>query len=130
MVAQERLATFRLAVALLTLALFAALVPCVGAGRAQGAFGLLAVLAIEPFVFGPKRVGGWDERDRAIHLRSLQISSTLVALLATAALWITYYAHQQAGTISVALLPWAAWSGWIVFLLLQSMSVLVLYRRS
>ena len=129
MVAQERLAAFRLSLLFIVLAVFAALIPSIGPSRAQGAFGLLALLAIEPFVFRSKRAGHWDERDRAIHLRSLQISSALVGILATAALWITYYAHQHTGTMSVNLLPWAAWWGWVAFLLLQSATVLALYWR-
>lgn len=128
MVAQERLAAFRLAVVLFMLVVFAALVSAMGAQRAQAAFALLALMAIEPFLFSKRRAGPWDERDRALHLRSLQISVGIVGLVLTAALWTTYGLYQHAGTISVQLLPWAAWLGWIAFLFIQSVTILVLYR--
>jgi hypothetical protein len=128
MVAQQRLAAFRLGVVLFILVVFAALLPAMGPQRAQAAFSLMVLIAAEPFLFSKRRAGPWDERDRALHLRSLQISIGIVGLLLTAALWTTYGLYQHAGTISVQLLPWAAWLGWIAFLFIQSVTILVLYR--
>jgi len=129
MVSQQRHAAFQLSVVCLVLIVFAFLVPMIGASRAQGAFGLLALLAIGPFI-SRKLEGGvlGDERDRAIHLRSIQISGVIFGIIATVALWTTYSIHRHAGVISVELLPWAAWWGWIVFMLSQSVTMLVLYR--
>ena len=128
MVLQQRQAWFHLVVSGTSLILFLGLLPLVGMAGAQAAFAVLAVTWVAPFLFR-KRGAAEDERDRMIHLKSMQFTFGVLWLLMIGGVWGLYYTYEAAGAVPTAYLPVIGWMMWIVFLLCQSGAQLVLYRK-
>jgi hypothetical protein len=91
-----------------------------------GTFALLAVLAIGPILFLPRKgqVTG-DERDRAIHLRAIQITFGVFWLVFVGALNALYFMGAHTPDLLIQLV----WFGAIAMVGCQSITVLILYRR-
>src|SRR5258708_30871169 len=110
MVAQQRYALFRIAVAAGALLLFLALVPRMGILRGGAAFGVLGLLGIAPLFFWKRRgqvVS--DERDRQIHFRAIQIGTAAFWVLFTAGLWTAYWHFQNDHVVPVTAIALLAW---------------------
>lgn len=131
MLFQQRHAVFNLVIAFVACAIFLALIPFFGAIRAQAAFALLAILAIEPMLFR-KRPGqvNFDERDRQIFLRATQLTFMVFWILLVAGVMSGYFVMKSRGTINVELLPLAVWLGMVALLVTHSTILLILYKKS
>ena len=127
MVIQQRVAVFNLVVALIAVVCFAALLPVLGVMAAQGTFGVLGLTGFVPLIFRGKGAV-IDERDRALHLKSFQITFVVLWLLFVGSVWGILMVYQTA--VPRELVALGAWLAWSAFLICQSTALLVLYRRS
>ncbi len=129
MSAKQQLAVFNLAVAVAALAAFGGLTPVLGVWRAQGAFGLLTLTAVGVLAYR-WRAGRvvCDERDRYIHLRSIQVGFALVWLLVVGGVMGACSAYGFDGSVPSRLLTLGLYLTWAAFTLGQSSALLVLYR--
>ena len=127
MVLQQRLAVFNLVIGLAAVACFVALLPALGVGKAQGAFGVLALTGLTPFIFRRRGVAA-DERDRFIHLRSFQITFVLLWLLFVAGVQGVIFRYPTSVPREIVML--GGWLAWAAFLICQSTALLILYGRS
>ena len=128
----EKQAWFNLFVVLLACAGFAIGIPWLGVHRAAGAFGLLGLMGLTPlfaWVGRGNREVICDERDHTIHSRSTVVAFAIFWLTFVGSCMIPWYLYQQQGTISINILPAIVLIGWIVFVLTQSLALLVQYRR-
>ena len=131
MVLQQRLALYRVAVAVGALLLYLALFPRMGVMRAQCAFGVLGLLGVTPLLFrGHGARIDSDERDRQIHMRALQVGTAAFWLLFAAGLWTLYYHYMNDRVVPVAIISLLAWLTWTTYELCLSAATLVLYARS
>ena len=129
MVVQQRLAVYRVVVAVVAIALYLVLIPRLGLMRAQAAFAVLGFLGLTPLIFR-SRGQVTDERDRAIHLRAFQIGTAMFWLVFTAGLWSIYYHFMDDRVVPLAVISLLAWMTWTTFELCNAAAVLFLYGRS
>jgi hypothetical protein len=130
MVAQQRIAVFRLVVVGLTLAAFAAGANRFGVWRGECAFACLALLAAEPVLFRRSVAGAWDERDRLLHLRAIQWGTAMFWLVTTVSIWAAYAALRPSRQVPVESLALLAWLEATAYLLCNAGATLLVYRLS
>lgn len=131
MVAQQRHALFRVLVTSAALILFLGLIPRVGVWRAQSAFGVLGFLGAAPLVIGKSRARLlFDERDRQIHLKAIQIGTGIFWVLFAAGMWAAYWHFHNDRVVPVTGIALLAWLTWTAFELCNAGAMLFLYRRS
>ncbi len=124
----ERLALLTLAILGLTAVVYIALLPAFGPARACGAFGVLSLLGIVPFIgLGRKSAQVvFDERDALIQLKSMLAAYTVFWLVVVgSSMGIWCWSHQ--GTVPANLLPFFPLVGWVTVALVQSVATLVQY---
>ncbi len=131
MASQHRLAVFNLSVSAAATVAFVALIPVLGAWRAQGAFALLALTAAGVFASRTRGGGvGWDERDRTFHLRSVQVGFAAVWLIVVGGVMGACTAYGFDGSVPSRLLTMGLYLTWVAFVVGQSATLLVLYRKA
>lgn len=131
MVRQERVAWMSLSVLGLALVSFTVLCFLISVPRATGAFGLLGLLGLTPLLFRKSERDPivFDERDRLIQARSIQIAYAVFWLLFVVGSMSLYFFYQQRGLMPVEILPMFPLVGWMIVTFVQSIAVLVQYRR-
>ena len=129
MSAKQRLAVFNLIVAVVALAAFAALTPVLGVWRAQAGLVVLFLTSVGVVVHRV-RAGraACDERDRAIHMRSIQVGFGLVWLLIVAGVMAACTAYGFDGSVPSRVLTLGLYLTAAAFVVGQSAAILVLYR--
>ena len=128
----EKLAWFNLAVVSISVAVFLCLIPWLGLFRASGAFGLTALLAAGA-LFGrrgsdPARVIA-DERDHGIFSQAQLFAFRVFWMVFGGGVLLLWKTCEQAGAIPVQFLPLLIMAGFVVFMMTQSVAILVLYGR-
>jgi len=105
------------------------LLPFLGPYGASAAFGIFGVNGFAPFIGrGEKQ----DERDRTI-LRNATLAGAMVSymtfILGCMGTWCVAYAWQRHPQVSVHVLPMITFLGALVFYLVRSAVILLLYNR-
>jgi dipeptide/tripeptide permease len=131
MLRQERSAWLSLSIIGLACVTFCVLLLVLGVHRAIGAFGLLCLSGLIPWVTRADRRSNvlFDERDAMIQANSVQIAYAVfwvVFVGASMGLWALY---ERRGMLPVQVLPLFPLVGWIVVALTQSIATLVQYAR-
>jgi uncharacterized membrane protein len=126
----EKLAWFNLAVICITLVIYLALIPWLGPERATGAFGLLGLLGAGAFFVWHRR-GSMaiiaDERDKIIGSRAQLIAFRVFWVSFVGGILAVWKIYEQPGAVPAKLLPLIIMAGFVVFMLVQSVAILVQY---
>ena len=127
MTVREKRAWVGVGASLLALVGYAVLIPVMGPERACGAFAAIALFALSALI-GRRELS--DERDRSITRRALSVgarASYAVFVAGCLAVWAVAHAkgHDQVPTYAVTTI---VWFGAAIFLLVQNVAVLFLYR--
>ena len=129
------MARYNLIVVMLALAVFLVLIPLIGLSKAPAAFALLALTAKAAFdeMRWRKRLADKeivvDERDRLIGSRALiavWVATHLYLVAVCMITWSIYFSRGEE-VISISFLPMIVLGVWVVFLLVNSIAVLVQY---
>lgn len=131
----QKMARYNLIVVMLALAVFLVLIPLIGLSRAQAAFALLALTAKSGFdemrwrkKLAKKEIVV-DERDRIIGSRALiavWVATHLYVVAVCMITWSIYFSRGEE-VISISFLPMIVVGAWVIFLLVNSIAVLVQY---
>ena|SRR5688572_14492382 len=127
---QQKHAVFNVIVCLVTAVTFVVLLRMGGLTVAFAATTWTALLALGPLFY--RHSGGaavFDERDRLIHAQSVKVAGAALILYAVAACMGPWFALGNSGVVSVSLLPAALMIGVVLFILAQSIAMLVQYQR-
>ncbi len=128
---QERLAWFNLGVLFLTLLGFVVAIPFLGVKAATGAFGLVGLWGIGPFLYRRKDRQGnviADERDYSIQSKAVIIGYAIFWIAFVSGNMIVWAAYREKGSIPADILPIFVLAGFAVFVLTRSIATLVQYR--
>lgn len=134
MAVEQKQAVFILVVLALTLVVFLVLLPFAGKG-AWGALGLLGIIGLSPRFFRKLRDSAeplMDERDKFIAEKATWAAALAAyesVILACMATWLVHMIGRK-GMISIHVLPLIVWCEGVIFLLVRSVVVLALYRRT
>ena len=132
----EKRAWYILAVFVVTGLCYVALLPVLGPKGARGAFGILGLMGLSPFIFRKKRERQEieaDERDTMILQKAglaAGMASYCTFVLTAMGFWNVYYLFKGESMISVHSLPLVVLIGASIFFLVQSITTVILYRRS
>jgi hypothetical protein len=136
----QRLAWFNLIVFIVAVALYLMAVPffawhfhrtlAAAALPAGGMFGVCGLWGIVDYICNRRKL---DERETLINQRAMTLSMQifwLVFVLSCMGVWayFSYILHQT--TVPVGFFPLLVMLGWIVFMVAQSIAILVQYKRS
>ena len=127
--AEQKRAWLGLISCVVCLVLFAVLAPFIGAQAAMGAFGILGVNGFRQLIGRGEKL---DERDTSILRRAVAVgfvASYLTFVLALMGVWIVTFECHGRSQISVHVLPIIGFWGFLMVILVQSVAVLVGYRR-
>lgn len=133
----QKLAWYNLAVvsaaSFLSLVTFGILIMVIGLSHAWGAFGwmgLLGFLGLTPVLFKKKDCSvDFDERDRAIQLKSVSTGFVASYLFFIAVAMAVWFSKGPNGTVSVNVLPPMILGTFLVTTIIQSIVTLVGYGR-
>lgn len=127
---QEKHAWFNLAICGLAGMTFLALWPWLGPQRAAGALGVLGLWALGPIFYGAsdqKRDEEPDELGRLIQVRAVLAGYAVFWLVFVGVCVGIWAAYGSRGRIAVNVLPLLALGGWALFVVVQSVALLVQY---
>jgi hypothetical protein len=128
MTATQKHAWFNLAVVVVAAVAVLALTPVAGA-RAQGAFGMLGLLALGPLCMRRKQGEVIvDERDRTIGRRAGTIAYAAFWLAFVAACVSLPFLYGWGGSVPVVVVHSAVWWAWILLVAARSVATLILYQ--
>jgi hypothetical protein len=133
MTQQQKMAWFTLAICVAVLLAYGVLLPFVGPRAALAAFSLMSAWAFSGRFYRkrPGVVGAvvFDERDRAIHVKAVQVCAGCVYLYFVACCFTMAQLRRAADTVPVGWLDYMLWFGALVLMLSWSVAALVQYRR-
>lgn len=130
MTPSQKDAWFTLGVLAVTTAVLVGLYPLLGS-RSLGALGLMGLMGLKP-LFYRRREGQviTDERDAQIRQRSFVLATALfwVCFVLTAVVLAPLY-YGGNGSVPVPVVQLGVWAGWVVLASVESVAILVQYRR-
>jgi uncharacterized membrane protein len=127
---QQKHAWFNVIVSALIVMTYAVLLQIGGPTVAMAAFTWFALFALGQLFY--RRAGDrivMDERDRMIHAQSVKIAFAVFWLYFVAACLVPWLLYKDAGAVPASLLPGALMIGAVIFILSQSLAMLVQYKR-
>ena len=130
MTQQQKHAWFNVAVCVLTVVTYAILFQIGGPTFATAAFAWFGLLGFaQMFYRRSDNAVVIDERDRLIHANSVKVAFGVFWLYFTAVCMGPWFTIGAAGAVPVSMLPCALVLGAVLFVLSQSIAMLVQYQR-
>lgn len=133
MSAQQKIAWFNLSIALVSVVSYLALWPAIGPWRAMGAFGLLGFSGLSVLFYYRSKSSGRivaDERDQLIATKSVATAKSVIWIAMIAAFLVALLTIGENGNVSMQMIALVLWIAFCVFLMVQSITALILYARS